>query len=291
MTARRRKKRSNDIKQNLLTLFAIAVVAILFVTIAESTCAKNKEDRKLEEGFYGTSLAALTQVTVPDFDDAEMIYYPGFDVCFSNDHHQPYYVSWVLTGENAFANKVKRANNFRPDPDVTGSPQLSDYRNSGYDRGHMAPSADFKWLQEAQDATFFLTNMSPQKSALNTGAWANLEEQCRQWAKRDSIIVVITGPVLTDRLTRTIGKTKVTVPDRYFKVVLAPYADPPRAIGFILPNNYVEGGVQSSVVTVDQVEAITGFDFFSELPDDVESIVESNARYSEWQYPKRKKKK
>ena len=153
----------------------------------------------------------------------------------------------------------------------------------------MAPSADFRYSKEAQDATFFLTNICPQAKALNERAWAKLEEQCRTWATRDSTLVIISGPILSDKLTTTIGESKVTVPNRFFKVILAPYANPPRAIGFVMPNGYVEGGVQASVMTVDQVEDITGYDFFSSLPDEIEAAVESEARYHVWQNPPKRR--
>lgn len=232
---------------------------------------------------YDDSLSGLDEVVTPKLDDAQLLEYPGFKVLYSNDHRQPYFTSWILTGEHAKSRAVDRANNFRPDPRAKKPSQLADYRRSGYDRGHMAPSADFRYALEPQESTFFLTNISPQASELNTRAWERLEEQCRTWAKRDSVIVIIAGPILSDRLSHTIGNG-VTVPERFFKVVLAPYANPPRAIGFIMPNSKVQGGVQATVVTVDQVEAITGYDFFSALPDDIEEQVESKAVYHHWQY-------
>lgn len=275
--------------QTARNIFWLVILIVVFSSVAYSTCTKNRDDERLSQlaGNVGErELAVVVDSSAPD--DAVMLHYPGFDVYFSNTHRQPYYSAWILTPEHAVANVAKRSNNFRPDPDVARSATLADYRRSGYDRGHMAPSADFKYSQEAQDATFFLTNMSPQDNSLNTGAWANLEEQCRKWAKRDSTLIIIAGPILTDYLTESIGDSKVTVPQRYFKVVLAPYAQPPRAIGFIMPNHYVQGGVQATVTTVDQVEEITGYDFFSALPDEVENVLEADANYSLWQYNKKK---
>jgi len=106
-------------------------------------------------------------------------------------------------------------------------------------------------------------------------------------ARRDSVIVIVCGPVLTDRLTETIGDSHVVVPERYFKVVLAPYARPPRGIGFVMPNGDVPGGVQTTAMSIDDVEAITGLDFFTNLPDSIEAAVESQNRYQIWQRKKR----
>ena len=98
---------------------------------------------------------------------------------------------------------------------------------------------------------------------------------------RDSALIIVCGPILTDKLTRTIGDG-VTVPDRFFKVILAPYANPPRAIGFIMPNGRVSGGMQQAAVSVDVVEAATGYDFFSALPDDIVNQVEAECNFPLW---------
>ena len=175
------------------------------------------------------------------------------------------------------------------DPDIDGCAQLADYRRSGYTRGHMAPAADMRWSQQAMDACFLLTNMSPQDNSLNSGAWGRLEERSRAWAARDSAITIICGPVLTDRLTRTIGKSRIPVPERYFKVIIAPFANPPRGIGFIMPNAKVEGGMAAAATTIDEIEAITGFDFFSTLPDHIENTIEAQSNLPQWNNTSKKR--
>ncbi len=72
------------------------------------------------------------------------------------------------------------------------------------------------------------------------------------------------------------------VPSAFFKVILAPYVDKPRAIGFVYPNMSAPGNMQNYVMTVDDVEALTGYDFFSALPDEIEKEVESKASFREW---------
>lgn len=270
--------------------FVVGIIVVILISvgsIAYCTAAARRDIANARKRMSQTDTSRLTKVIAPNMADGEMLYFPGFDVYYSNDNRQPYYVSWALTPEHVRANNVSRSNNFHPEPSVSKSAELNDYRRSGFDRGHMAPAGDFKYSQEAQDATFSLANITPQHHDLNTRAWKNLEEQCRKWALRDSTLYIVCGPILSDYLTESIGDNKVTVPERFFKVVLAPYADPPRAIGFIMPNQVVPGGVQATVVTVDQVEEITGYDFFSELPDEIENAVESNSKYSLWQYKKK----
>lgn len=211
----------------------------------------------------------------------EFVAYKGMVMSFNPQAHVPNWVAWELTADEATGTEP-RANNFQPDPDVEGCPTLSDYRGSGYDRGHMAPAADMKWDPEAMAQSFLLTNMCPQDHALNAGSWKKLEEKCRLWAMADSAIIIIAGPVLTDPATQFIGESMVVVPERFFKVILSPYGPEPRGIGFIMPNSRVPGGMQACAVSIDSVEAVTGHDFFSALPDDVERAVESQCKFNYW---------
>lgn len=256
-----------------------AVVAVV-VAWAYSCDAKTKKQVALPAS--QTDAVALQQVRMPQNSVSEILQYPGFTVSFNRQHHQPNWVAWELTGRET-QGTLPRYNKFAEDESVLGSAVPADYRRSGYDRGHMAPAADMKWSHASMVSCFYLTNICPQAGSLNSGAWKSLEERCRNWAQRDSAIIIVCGPILTDRLTQTIGQSRVSVPQRFFKVVLAPFANPPRAIGFIMPNGHVDGGMQQSAVSVDEVERITGFDFFAALPDEVEDIVEAQCNFPLWQ--------
>lgn len=229
-----------------------------------------------------TDIDALLNVTIPTTQDGAIIKYPGFTVNFNSDKHIPNYVAWELTRDHVDG-PYKRTNNFRTDEAVVGCPTPEDYRRSGYDRGHMAPAADMKWSRQAMDACFYLTNICPQSQHLNTGPWRKLEEATRRWAARDSALIVICGPILTDRITETIGETKVAVPKRFFKVILAPFAETPRGIAFIMSNLVQPGGMQTAATSIDEVERITGMDFFAALPDDIEAQVEAQNNFNQWQ--------
>ena len=177
--------------------------------------------------------------------------------------------------------EAKRHNRFWQDRDVDGCPTTNDYRNSGYDRGHMCPAAEQKWSAEAMDDCFVMANMCPQDHSLNSGAWNTLENKERNWAVRDSAIVIVAGPIYNADDIKTIGNG-VLVPSAFFKVLLAPYVEKPRAIAFVFPNMSSPGSMQNYVMTVDDVEKLTGYDFFSSLPDDIENEVESKASFREW---------
>lgn len=221
-------------------------------------------------------------VVVPPSLDNKEIDYTGFTVGFNASKHQPNYVAWVLTPDHLDGPYTRKGVNFMQDPNVEGCATLADYKGSGFDRGHMAPAADMKWSAQAMADCHYLTNMCPQDDALNSGAWATVEKNTRKWVEKHGPLVIIAGPVLSDRLTRTIGESKVPVPDRFFKVILAPEANPPMGLAFIMPNAKVEGGAQAAVASIDQVEAITGFDFFAALPDDVENQVETESSLRKW---------
>jgi endonuclease G len=281
MVQRRRKSRKSSPFPVKTVLFAACVILILigwFGFDKTSAGEQPQTSAQQKELSYGDSLC---KVVVPAGTVEEILNYPGFTVSFNKKHHQPNWVAWELTREET-KGTLARSNNFQADESVEGCATLADYHGSGYDRGHMAPAADMKWSEASMNACFYLTNMSPQAADLNQKAWGKLEDKCRVWAQRDSAIIIVCGPVLTDRITKTIGDTRVSVPTRYFKVVLAPYANPPRAIGFIMPNSRVEGGMQQAAVSVDEVERITGFDFFSALPDDIENEVEAQCNFTLW---------
>lgn len=224
----------------------------------------------------------LQKVTTnPDFTEAVLNHYAAIKVSFNADHHIPNWVSWELTRDHTNG-PVARTDNFLNDPRVYGCPTTYDYTRSGYDRGHMSPAADNRWSETAMKECFYMTNICPQVHEMNAGAWEVLEQRCRQWAVADSAIVIVCGPVLTDNLTERIGTIGVTVPQRYFKVIVAPYSNPPRGIGFIMNNGEVPGGIQACAHSIDEVEQITGHDFFHTLPDDLEQQLESQCNFTQW---------
>lgn len=211
----------------------------------------------------------------------QIIRHSGYTVSYNKDLKIPNWVSYELTREET-KGKEKRGNRFIADPLVTGPIATNaDYTRSGYDKGHMAPAADMKWSPEAMKESFYFSNMCPQHPQLNRRGWKNLEEKIRNWAIADSAIIIICGPII-EKQPKTIGKNKVVVPQRFFKVVLSPFAKPIRAIGFLFTNEQAVEPLSSYVVTVDSIESLTNMDFFAPLPDEIENKIEANANYSLW---------
>ena len=158
-----------------------------------------------------------------------------------------------------------------------------DYKGAGMDRGHMCPAGDNRWHWKAMQESFYMTNICPQNHNLNRGDWKELEESCRRWAQEEGKIYIVCGPILYDQRHRTIGKKhKITVPEAFFKVVLCADSNPPKAIGFIYKNASGNHPLDSYVNTVDEVERITGIDFFPALPDEIEEKVEAEYDLKLW---------
>ena len=208
----------------------------------------------------------------------------GFALGYIEYHEQPAWVIYKLTRAEVQTQVARRTNRFREDPEVpTGSATNADYRKSGYDRGHLAPAADMAFSVQTMADSFFFSNMSPQVPAFNRGIWKRLEEQVRKFALHEGEIMVVTGPVLPKEKSITIGNNKVTVPDRYYKVVydLTP---PQKMIGFIIPNNGSTRPLQDFAVTVDAVEKETGLNFFSLVPRQEQDRLESTITLDAWSW-------
>lgn len=206
----------------------------------------------------------------------------AYTASYNKNTRLPNWVAWQLTADHTDGPHKRKGLKFREDEDVP-EPRATDwdYYNSGYDRGHMCPSGDCKWSAEAQLESFLFTNACPQVHGLNAGDWNEMEQQCRRWTEKYGRLYIVSGPIIYKGNSKTIGRNKVVVPEAFFKVVLR-LGDNPRAIGFIYKNKSGNRPKGDYVNTVDEVERITGFDFFPALPDDVEDRVEAEADIEEW---------
>lgn len=206
----------------------------------------------------------------------------GYTTSYNPAWRIPNWTAWHLTRDHATGPYKRKGVSYHEDVEVA-EPRatLADYRGSSYDRGHMCPSGDNKWDALAQDQSFLLTNMCPQDHNLNGGDWNDLEMRCRRWAERFGDVYIVAGPIVKSANPETIGENRVVVPDQFFKVVLCTQGTP-RALGFIYDNRPGHRKMYEYVVPVDEVERITGLDFFAALPDDVERTVEAHANLDDW---------
>ena len=222
----------------------------------------------------------IPAVTNPDV----VVIHANYTLQYDERYEQADWVAYELTRREV-EGRIKRKDDFRPDPSViTGSADLADYRKSGFDRGHLAPAGDMKFSTSAMDDSFYMRNMSPQRPGFNRGIWKELETLVRRWAEENGSLYVVTGPVLNKPYYPTIGKNKVAVPEYYYKVLLDDAEPVIKGIGFILPNKISNEPVQGFAVSIDQVEKVTGIDFFPKLPDKEENTIESQIDLSLWDF-------
>ena len=228
--------------------------------------------------------------------DCAVLVNDHFITCHDNAKRIPEWVAYHLTAEN-LTGETERSDDFRTNPNLPeGSrSELSDYLNSGYDRGHMAPAAAFKRSDSAMSQTFLLSNMAPQTPSLNRQMWRMLEDDVRELASGMGRIWVFTGSLFLGadgsppRDTTFIGASRVAVPTHFYKVILADaatsaaltaYAAPsegsPEAFAFVMANQNepLVGEPEHYMVSVDLVEALSGLNFFSALSETVEEELE-----------------
>lgn len=250
------------------------VVKRMDAKVAET---KQEVAQSAPETYESIELPA-TLTSVPE----QILVRKGYTVSYNKDRRVPNWVAWHLTAAH-LKGSVKRSDaSFHEDEEVPMPRAIdSDYVRSGYDRGHMCPAGDNKWSAKAMDESFLFTNVCPQAPQLNRGDWNEMEQACRKWAKENGDIYIVCGPIFYKKRAKTIGKNKVAVPDAFFKVVLTMKGNP-KAIGFIYKNgdgNRPKGDYANSV---DEVERITGIDFFPSLPDKVEKQVEAQCNPDDW---------
>lgn len=221
---------------------------------------------------------------LPAFKSSDaIIRHSGYVLRYRDVYEQADWVAYPLLAFEIKGDAERDRESFQPDPLVeTGSALPTDYTRSGYDRGHLAPAGDFKFSQRLTRESFYMSNVSPQAPQFNRGVWKELEEQVRAWARRDRGLYVVTGPVLKPGL-ETIGKrNEVAVPKQYYKVILYCNAPNIRIIGFLLNNEPSNESLRSFVVPVDQIEKLTGIDFFPFISDDLEQKLESGTEVDAW---------
>ena len=218
----------------------------------------------------------------------------GYTVSYNSETKNPNWVAWHLTKSHTYGSFQRRQEMFSEDESVKAPRATNnDYFNSRYDRGHMCPAGDNKWDKEAMTQSFLFTNICPQNHGLNKYEWNDLEIQCRDWAREYGAVDIVCGPLYSSKGGRykvgssrepqqkTIGRNKVWVPDAFFKVVLCRQGRP-KAIGFVYRNEGVKQLKAEAVRTVDEIEALTGIDFFPALDDDMENRIEASANLSYW---------
>jgi endonuclease G len=219
----------------------------------------------------------------PTSTTGQIINHTYFTLSYHEEHEQAEWVAYELKSR-MLSNKNLKRPYFIGDPKVkTGSADWRNYKNSGFDRGHLCPAGDMKFSEQAYNETFYTSNISPQKSDFNAGVWNRLEQKVRYWADKYDGLYVVTGGVLEPNL-KTIGKEEVAVPDYFYKVLFDVSDTNPRMIAFLIPHKKSDRPLYEFVVSVDELEELTGIDFFHHFPDSIENKMEKNNDYKSWSF-------
>ncbi len=242
-----------------------------------SSVSDIKEEEQNEEKLPDKEIPVITPSSLP----VQILVRKAFILSYNKLTKCPNWVAWHLTSDH-INGPIGRSNAFYEDEEVPAPRATNeDYKGSGWSRGHMCPAGDNKWDVEAMNQSFCLTNVCPQDASLNSGLWNSIEIDCRNWAKRFQDIYIICGPVFYKQEHELIGINKVCVPEAFFKVVLC-LNGKPKGMGFVVKNNAGTKKKDLYFNSIDQVERITGLDFFPALPDSIENEVEAHANIDDW---------
>lgn len=245
----------------------------------------------------------LNKVGLPKTNpDEKVIHHAAMSLVYSEKHEQAKWVAHIILPE-IIKGKEGRSNDFREDSLIkTGTATEIDYflktKNEdgsyeydgfGYDRGHLAPSADFRWSKKALSQSYLYSNMSPQVAAFNREKWGELEDILRGYIYNHPTtqLYVVTGPILHDslpKIERSINK--VSIPEYFYKVVVD--LTHQKAIGFIMPNQKINYPLNNYAVSIDEVETATGIDFFHQIEDELEDALEQQNVIKDWLPEKQK---
>ena len=223
---------------------------------------------------------------IPALDtDGKIVRHGAYVTSYNTETLIPDWVAYELTAEETGGDKKREGMEFRMDPDLKGVTQAmrEDYAGSGWTKGHLMPAADAAFSNSTMAETFYFTNICPQNETLNAGDWQYLEKRVRQWANRYGSVWVVTGPIVGENRYGTIGDRDVVVPDAFYKALLIRKKNGSySAIAFVMDNDDERYYLKDCLMSVNDLERLTGFDFFPGLDDTVEEKVEGTVRLSDW---------
>lgn len=267
--------------QAAIVVIAIAVMSYLYKMLSGEELPILNDEAETEQ--Y-EDIESTYQDFLPNSSTGKIIDHDYYALSYSEKHEQAEWVAYE-TDIARLEKNAEREDNFREDPSIpTGSATLADYSGSGYDRGHLAPAGDMHFAEDAMYRSFLMSNICPQDRAFNRGIWRELEEQVRDWTRGYKHLYVVTGPVLTQRAKARIGDNDVAVPRSFYKVLLDYHEPELKAVGFVIPNEKSNKPLDHYAMSVDEVEELTGIDFFPTLPDNIENKLERKYHVGRWPF-------
>lgn len=234
----------------------------------------------------------------------EIIEHSGMVLGYACKYKMANWAFHILT-PGVIAGKNTRSNDFRQDEKAScGTANESDYfiphkneegtttyEGFGFDRGHLAPSADFKWSEKALSESYYYSNITPQRPQFNRESWAEVEGLLRKIVEKENkSFYILTGPILHDSLPYIQqSASKLPIPDLHYKIIVDLSEETPRGMAFLMPNKKATGRLSEYVVSIDSIERLTGINFFPLINKDLETKIESNSNFNAWKTQKNDK--
>jgi len=264
-------------KDRLIYTVLLLLVMLLFWAIEKYYWPNNSVVVADEGG------SAIPSYILPSSTTNTVIFHNYYGLSYNESDEQAEWVVYGLKRSHLTSDDRKRPY-FIQDPKVASkSADWRNYKNSGYDRGHLCPAGDRRFSEAAYDETFYTSNISPMKRDFNAGVWNRLEMRVRQWAKKYDSVYVITGGVLEKGLP-SIGNESVTVPDAFYKIIARGAPGGLETISFLIQHQETDKPLYDFRVSIDLLEGKTGIDFFQELEDEEEDLLEKEVKRSRWRY-------
>lgn len=264
------------------TIYSLIAILIIFGVYGYEYFLAEKETTEIVE--QGETVKTDTnEYFLPTSTTGQIVHHEGYSLSYSESHEQAEWVAYELKKSHLSNTNFKRPY-FEIDNAVkTGAAHWRNYKQSGYDRGHLCPAGDRKYSRFAHDETFLTSNISPQEHNFNAGVWNTLEQKVRYWANKYDGVFVVTGGVLKGNM-ETIGDEEVSVPNQFYKVLIDNNTGKTKMIAFLMPHKDSKEPLYKFVVAVDSIEKLTGIDFFTELEDSVENQLEASSDYKGWSF-------
>ncbi|MFP4263739.1 MAG: DNA/RNA non-specific endonuclease [Halomonas sp.] len=256
-------------------------VTLLFVSVAAGLW--HFQERELRDSLVWMGVPEWQQPSVLAFH--RVLRNEGFLLGWSDIRVNPLWVGYRVTPVSD--SRIGSRPDFQADWRTLWPVGTGHYAGSGYDRGHLAPNYAIAAVhgRDAQRDTFYMSNMSPQRPDLNRRLWQRLEEAVMDhFAPRFGELQVITGPVFPERFRDNVFNRVgfVEVPEAFYKILVVP-GERPRALAFLMPQE-VRGNepLDDFLVSIDEIEARTGLDFFPRLPEDDAETLEAGVNPRGW---------
>ena len=259
----------------------IIFIIVLCVYGYEHFLNEEEQNKVITQG--ATTKNNTNTYFLPTSTTGQIVHHEHYSLSYNEKHEQAEWVAYELK-KTHLSNIERKRPYFEIDKAVkTGAASWKNYKKSGFDRGHLCPAGDRRYTKEAYNETFLTSNISPQEHQFNAGIWNSLEQKVRYWARKYDGIFVITGGILKGHM-KTIGTERVSVPNQFYKILIDNNSNKTKMIAFLMPHKNSKKPLHEFVVSVDDIESLTGIDFFPQLDDALENKLEASNYYKDWSF-------